>query len=810
MQIRTPFLYAMLVPTKTFFIGIIFLIFTTGHTQFVINEPISQSVSLHKQASILNTGQDQISFNDMFAAKDSLPFKAMKVAKEDIGFTNENFWVKFDLKNNTKETLGYFLETARPIIDYVDLYIVRTNGTVEILKNGDAIPFEDKDIHHRKAIFNIKLQAKEHISGFLRIKSDGEALSMPLQLSSLDSFISETYKEQIFYGLFYGILLLAFVIYMFFSVALKSRMFFMYGMYIVFVGLLQFAIDGFFHQYITPNGGWFNEKAVLFIALVSLIFFILYVKDFLEISKTSTITTIIFNSTFLALGLIITALLVIPDFLKYCYPLANLMGLIVLMEIIGAFVISKIKGNNPDMFFAFGIFFLICGFIVFILNNLNILPSSFFADNGPKFGTGLEIVFLSISMSNRIRLLRLQNDRNQALALQREKDMNAIKSSFLSNLSHELRTPLNFIMGMATSIHSESKEVETQNKGELILDSSKILLSSIKDIVNFTEIEKGEFSLKEEAFNFKDVIQQIERILKPKAFEKNLKLHFPDLKDVPKILIGDKEKLTKILINLLDNAIKFTESGQIWFSLKHTVTKEDKINLSFKIKDTGVGICKEKLSTIFESFTKDSFQDQRKYGGLGMGLYIAKTCVDLQGGKIRIQNNTKSKSQGITATVELPYKMEIERKKAIEKKVDPEESWTLNLCDILLVEDNKMNQTVLKLLVKKYENIVITVANNGQEAIDILEKSTFDIVLMDLQMPIMDGFTAISKIRNGFAGKLVQHIPIIALTADSTEESKQKVAMLGANDYMNKPIDLKLLFQSIKNIQQNKPLKNAS
>ena len=764
--------------------------------QYIITEENRTPDSLFPYASWMYTGDHDYTVTDFIYNAKDYSFTPMSGINENIGFTKGNVWVKFEIENATEQHINYFLETGRPITDTIDLFLVDTAGNISMQQNGDAIPFNKKNLQHRKTIFEIHLQPKEKLQAYVHYNSDGEVIMLPLTLHSFESFLSETYQEQIFYGFFYGLLTLAFVVYLFFYTALKDITFFYYSFYVLFIALMQFSLDGFFHQYFTPDGGWLSNNAVLLSALMSTLFFGQYGSAFLKLKEKHTVLYKIFKATHIAMLTTIIGLVALPSYLEYFYPIANVVGLVVVLELAIAIVIFKRLKMKVDTYFIVGISGLILGFIIFILNNFNTLPNSFFSNNGPKLGIVLEITFLSISMSNRIKMLRIENIRNQALALQRERDMNAIKSSFLSNISHELRTPLNLIMGVASSIADNGKQTakDLTEKSNLILSSSKTLLESIDDILNFTVIEKGEHTLKTKPFNIKDLLLNIGRASAQKASYKKLSfsLDLPD--DLPKKIIGDRDKISQILNNLLDNAIKFTHEGTITLKVNMQKHKDGSVSLMYSITDTGIGIAPEKMSTIYESFTKKSFRDNREFDGLGLGLYIVKKFVDLKGGHVEIENN---KNGGVTSRVTLTYKVVPEVSVPVVPIGKINKDKALEDCKILLVEDNKMNQIVVKLLVKKWKNASITIANNGQEALDILKEQNFNVILMDLQMPVMDGFETIAAIRGGKIGQDKTRIPIIALTADCTDNTKREVARLGANDYMTKPIDEELLYSKI-------------
>ena len=340
-----------------------------------------------------------------------------------------------------------------------------------------------------------------------------------------------------------------------------------------------------------------------------------------------------------------------------------------------------------------------------------------------------------------------------------------------------------------------SSDTELNEKYKLISNSSENLLGYIDDILNFTVIEKGEQELKANDFDLKVLLSRIVKMNENKAAEKDLHFNYSIADDLPKDVIGDKSKIAQILNNLLDNAIKFTNYGQIYFNVRHEQKEHGSFMLEFSIADTGIGISKEKMSTMYESFTKKSFEDNREFNGLGLGLFVAKNYIELHNGTISIENNATALG-GVTCKVALHL---IENKNEIKiepsKKLNPT-TFDFNNTRILLVEDNKMNQKVIKLLVKKLKNVSLTVANHGEEALDLLANDQYDLILMDLQMPIMDGFETTEIIRSGNAS-CQSDIPIVVITADSTAESKDRILKLNVNDFMTKPIKPQLLYEKI-------------
>ncbi len=770
---------------------IVLLFISIANAQFSQNENTTEAISLRPITSVLLAGQKDYSFEEI-RDNPNLDFVPLSGLNENLGFSNDNYWLKFSLHNAADEFEQYYLETARPITDVVNLYLVNQTGDVQKQLSGDKISFSEKTVQHRKSIFDIELKPYQKVTAYIHLKSDGEVVMLPMDLYQEGIFLNLTYKEQVFYGFFYGILVLASIIYLFFFFALKDKAFVYYACYVLFIALMQFSLDGFFHQYFTPEGGWLSDRAVLLTALTSLLFFGKYGDVYLNLKKNSPILHI--TSNLMGASIIISLLiLVLTSNFEYCYPLANGIGIVVLLQMIASLVTLKIKKVRVDSYFVIGICFLVLGFVVFILNNFNAIENSFFTSNGTKFGIGLEIIFLSISMSNRIRNLRMENEQNQLLALQRAEDMNEIKSSFLSNISHELRTPLNLIMGVATSLQENKEGENLDEKCKMLLSSSKNLLGNIEDILDFTVIEKGDQELQEVPFDLNSTLTKILKSQEKKALAKGLEFNISISDNLPSRIVGDKAKLVQILNHLLDNAIKFTNQGKVEVEVLCTRNGENKASIRFNIKDTGIGISKEKMSTIFESFTKKSFMDKREYSGLGLGLYIAKTYVDLQSGIIDLRQNTD-----LGTTCELTLSFEIDEDQVtVDEESKVETPFNREIGNILYVEDNKMNQTVVKLLFKKnWANANLTIANHGKEALEKMKEQSFDIILMDLQMPEMDGFETTSIIRNGQANCNPQ-VPIIVLTADNTSSTRKKIFELGANDLVTKPVNGPLLFSKM-------------
>ncbi|RXR19202.1 hybrid sensor histidine kinase/response regulator [Flavobacterium amnicola] len=789
--------HKVLVPKRNILLCLILLLSTLHfNAQFVISEKTKiETVSLHQNAVYFEDGSEAKTIDEVIKLPVSY-FKKMKGVATDFGFTTSNYWITFELINTTNGELTYFLETARPITDFVELYAIKPSKEVVKMLSGDGIPFYKRNFAERKTIFEIVLKPNEKVKYYLHAQSDGEALTMPLLLHSTENLLQLFAFEQFVFGFFYGILFIAAILYFFFFFAMREKVFLYYSLYIVFIGLLQFSVDGYFYQFITPNSGWLSLHSVLLSATLANFFLGRYAQVYLKIHLYSKGINKAFYILYGLDLLSFIAILFLPSVFQYCYPLANLLGLVLLILIIASLFVIYFKAKINDWFFGIGVFFLVAGFVIFIFKNFSLLPLNFWTENSSKLGTGLEVIFLSLSMANLIRLLKNEREDLQRLALQRSEEMNELKSYFLSNISHELRTPLNSIMNVIETIATEAKDEKLLQNCALIQYSSKSLLNSVNDILDFSKIEKNELQLDSFPFDVQKIMNTISETFQEKATEKGLLFIYSKSDDFPKQIIGDEARLEQICYDVLSNAIKFTSEGTIQFHLNCEYTSGKTVQINITISDTGIGIAKEKIDTIFESFSQENSNNKRKYYGLGLGLYIVKNLIKLHGGTLEVNSHL---GVGSTFKIVLSYPLATPENKSEEPK-EIRTPFDLKGKRILVVEDNKMNQMIIKMMTKKWHNTTIEYVDNGMECINHLKEKHFDLILMDLQMPVMDGYEATIAIRNGEVGEAMKNIPIIAVTADVMESTKNRTLQIGMNKYLSKPIEKDKLFNAIMNL----------
>lgn len=356
-----------------------------------------------------------------------------------------------------------------------------------------------------------------------------------------------------------------------------------------------------------------------------------------------------------------------------------------------------------------------------------------------------------------------------------------VKTRFLATISHEIRTPMNGIIGMLDLLNKNNQDEKNKRYIALAKESADTLLSLVNDILDFSKIEAGKLNLESHPFDIDYLMHAIYENYKYQIREKDIELIL-DMPEIDNIWVsGDSIRLKQVVGNLLSNAIKFTQTGSV--TLKVEIENNSKLVIC--VKDTGIGIEQESIKTLFNDFTQADSSTTRRFGGTGLGLAIVHQIVELMGGRIQVNSEV---NKGSEFKVEVP--VSFAKKKAIKSKKSGELTAS-HVGSILLVEDNPINQEVAKELLSDF-GLEVTIADNGQEAIIKLQEQAFDMVFMDCQMPIMDGYKATQSIRKGEADtkELVNHnIPIVAMTANAIEGDKEKCFACGMNEYLSKPID---------------------
>ncbi|MFY7901001.1 MAG: ATP-binding protein, partial [Chitinophagaceae bacterium] len=402
---------------------------------------------------------------------------------------------------------------------------------------------------------------------------------------------------------------------------------------------------------------------------------------------------------------------------------------------------------------------------------------------------------------------RSNNHKQLIIAKQEAEEAKKMQEQFLANMSHEIRTPINGIQGMTNLLLETTLNEQQIEFATIIKRSVNNLLVIINDILDFSKIKSGKLTIEKIDFHLEEIVQNAKAIFAHRLKKKGLYLNVIVDENVPPILSGDPYRLNQILINLIGNAIKFTEHGGVEVLVSLRKQTSNTLEVFFSVSDTGIGIPENKLADIFESFTQASNDTTRRYGGTGLGLAISKQLVELQQGNIFV---ISTEGKGSVFSFVIPYGHSQQTQKN-QHSVHVSESNFKEILQnkkFLVVEDNEVNQKLITHVLQRIGGFV-TLANNGKEAIDFLASYKFDMIIMDLQMPVLDGYEATKHIREVMQIKT----PIIAMTATAIKGEQIKCIEIGMNDYMSKPFDFNDLYRrlvKLLTIQTTETVSNSS
>lgn len=409
----------------------------------------------------------------------------------------------------------------------------------------------------------------------------------------------------------------------------------------------------------------------------------------------------------------------------------------------------------------------------------------------------IETTDLFPRICNALRFREIQSNLHQAKTF--AEASSKIKGEFLAKMSHEIRTPINGIVGMTELVLESKLDDEQRDCLQTAKQCADHLMELISDILDFSKIESGKLVLESTKFQFREILGTTMSMFRVKACEKDITLRIEIAEDIPNYLVGDPVRVNQVVMNLVGNAIKFTEKGEVSVSVKLMDRDTEHVKLRFDIQDTGIGIPEETQEAIFDAFSQADDSTTRKFGGTGLGLAISSQLAEMMGGSISVKSQP---GQGSTFTFIARFGIANEHPPKKQLQHLRNQNSKFHSAKILLVEDNPFNQKVATRMLEKLTHEV-HVANDGYEALESLKKEPYDLVFMDVQMPNLDGLETTRRIRRA-EQESGHHIPVVALTAHAMAEDRQKCLDAGMDDYLSKPITIDSLRNAIVRILRKK------
>ncbi len=740
----------------------------------------------------------------------------------NFGYTSSAYWLRWSMEYSSPDKEDWFLNIADPLLDHADLYIVKSDGSIKVNRSGQSIKQSAREIAGRSPLFKIEGTPGTTDTLYLRVASD-DPLQLQLSLYSSTAMIEDTFSSTALIGAYYGIMLVMLLYNLFLFATLRERSYLFYCTYLMCLIPAQMSFDGLSYQLLWPESPWWANRAAVLLSGAVALAGTQFARVFL---KTSIHTPIL--DRFLIM-LLVAAALVIPCSLTYPYPVAATAGVGIAVVFAILMLTTAIIGylqNVPNAkFFLIAWLTFTAGLLIRALTTtgqLEINPLTLYA---AQFGTALETVLLSFALADRINCIQREKREAQQLAanaLEQSnidlKETNKVKDEFLATISHELRTPMNGIQGMLDLIKSTPLSTKQQEYVKYANISTHEMLSHINVLLCFSEAQSRRLSIKNSPFQLMPLLDELADTYERLCSQKFLEFHFTKGECLPNAVYGDPAQLTAILSNLLDNATKFTEAGSVEFTVSsegHNTSSKG-LALMFSITDTGIGLTTIAQEKLFKPFSQADSTHSRRHGGLGIGLALSSELASLMNGHISYSQNYP-KGSNFTLSLTLNQAEEtLFQHQAIRTTRSHTKSTTstlnYNKTTILIVEDNKVNQTLLKAILTKKGYATLT-AFNGEEALRILTSNTIDLILMDCQMPVLDGFETTKIIRERHA--TYGYPPIIAVTANALSVDRDRCINAGMNDYLTKPIDRYKLYKTVddwlskKSTIKTMPIKKA-
>lgn len=761
---------------------------------------------LNKSASILQVSIDSLSIDDILKSGRNLKFLSTKEQLIEMRSVKFGYWIKFDF--DAKAFRKPYILIPHYGTDLIEFYQVTNGKVIQHKRSGVHIKRSEQDIKNTRSIFEVIPTSENKIHGYFYVEGHNMP-NLPFYAISSNELIESLYQEDFFAGIVVGLMLLIILYNLILFIQIKEKDNLYYSIWVLCWMFTFFIYKGYVGQFIWPETVFLNDYVdVMF--LPTNIAFIFFTFRFLKL-KELTKRLYKFGYVLIAMYIVLTVLTImsVADSFYLQFNFGNIILMQGLWAIISGIVCYR-KGFKPAWIYTIANFFLFVAIGIFAGVAFGQIDHTFLTHNSMHIGGGLQILFFSIALSYKVNIFktgkeksdkervillekneRLINSQKEELEQQveeRTRELNeaknraeqseAFKQQFLANMSHEIRTPMNAVMGMTNLVLDTPLEPKQKDYLTKVKKSSDNLLHIINDILDLSKIEAGKMELEQIDMSISDTVDQVKQILQHKADEKGLELFVKIDSKVQDIVLGDPVRLNQVLINLAGNAIKFTEKGSVAIEVKKADNK-----VRFSIIDTGIGIPKDKLKTVFENFGQANTSDTRKYGGTGLGLSISQQLVELMSGTIEIESEV-----GRGTTFYFDVELNIGNKERYEERIAGEENVDAKILDgltILVADDNEYNRIVARDTLLSKANVTIIEAENGQEAVDRLTEKV-DVILMDAQMPILSGFEA-TKIIREMENEKIRHVPIIALTASVLRTDLDRCKDAGMNGYIPKP-----------------------
>ncbi|WP_287604278.1 hybrid sensor histidine kinase/response regulator [Thiothrix sp.] len=756
----------MLLTLKKYLLLLLILLISsqTYAAGLVVPNQRAQSLDLAPYLELLEDPSGQLDITQVSSADYAQHFVKNTADVPDLGRSHSAWWVRFQLRADT--SLERYVLLDRPIGGSVDAFVVPQTAATQLHRLQD----------YRFPVYRLQLAANETVSVYLRVNNGQALLTLPLKLLDTETLLSSSNTETlVFAGLFAGMLVLAlYNLLVFFSLREPANLSLV--IFIAAMSLMFFRDSNLF-----PALAWMNNTDRYFyiapfaLGIASAFHYWTYINQ----GGNALLARLCHWIPRLMLVILpVVGLLPSVEMLLFGFAAVLLPILLVLVSM------TALNGHRSTRNAYWAVLILIIGVTPYVLMQVGWLTYDRLIVYFAQSGILLTLLLLSFAQAEQTRWLREEKERMKAT--------NQAKDSFLTTMSHELRTPIHAITGIAELLRQTLLSAEQTTYLNKLLASSRHLQSLVDNVLDLSRIGEQRLELEITDFRLDEALHTLRQMFSQPATQKGLALSITHDLPADLLLRGDPMRLRQVLVNLLGNALKFTTQGNISLTISQIAGNHGQTRLSFEVIDTGIGISIHQQKRLFKPFSQAESSTTRRYGGTGLGLAISQQLVNLMGGKLEVVSEPDNGSR-FFFTLELPVSTPspVGACPANDSlPLVPQESLVGK--QILLVDDDELNLYLGTAMLNKLGATAST-ADSGQAALKCLQQQTFDLVMMDVSMPDMDGYTTTHHIRK--AG--YTDLPVIAVTAHALEGERERCTSAGMNDYLTKPFDVEALHRLI-------------
>ena len=779
---------------------IVFIAFILSNGYCQMQSPIvikdsRHHYSLDKHIQYCVDPNNNLTIEDICSPQIQKTFRNLPNGSSNLGFLGGSCWVRFHLHCDAKTT-RWLLETHFANTQYLELYLPKSTGNFTVKKAG--VLEATKEISYHTSIFKFDLVQGDKKTFFIRLKSDA-TIVLSFSIWSLDAFIENSQHQRLILGIFYGALGIMALYSLFLLVLLQEKNYVYFLMFVFSFLMFLLSYDGIIAQYFVTTT-WNYWSVPYFFA-----FFLIFIIQFsIRVLNTKQRHPKLYKIIYLCFATWVLWLFTFPA-LGYLIGIriAIVIAIVTLFLVCAVAIIDTWQKYRPAYYFSLSWLFFLFATTAEILTHTGLIARNPVTIYGYRIGVIILVLFLSISLANYIYLLREEKEtivkeqntllekkvKERSAALVKAKEdaekANQVKGEFLSMMSHEIRTPLNGVVGAIELLEKTQVLPEQQPYLKILQESRNHLLDVVNNILDYSKLDNDKIRLVHSDFNIKKCATNIVEVFRYQAQQKNVFLKCTLSEKIPDFVIASEQHVKQVLYNLIANAVKFTNQGQI--ELRITVAKqnENQTTLLIEVEDSGIGIPPDKVHLLFNPFSQISPSTGERQQGSGLGLAISQKLVCLMGGKIHVESGVGKGSKfyftldcKISSTTISQEYQNYSHLQSFAKK------WPLN---ILIAEDNQINQVLIVHMLKEFGYDAVIV-NDGKEAIEHLQNCPCDLIFMDGQMPNMDGIETTKFIHENFPKE--KHPVIIAVTGDALAVHKKKYLEAGMQGFISKPVYL--------------------